>query len=100
MRRLCSCPIVSALSVLCIIILCGNNEPKRSCRYFAAFRVRIGCTFRMASLCASVFSATDYGGVTKNSGAMLVLAWDKEKKNLMVVPKLILPERAVAHGRV
>ena len=23
---------------------------------------------------------------------MLVLAWDKEKKNLMVVPKLILPE--------
>ena len=44
------------------------------------------------SLCASVFSATDYGGVTKNSGAMLVLAWDKEKKNLMVVPKLILPE--------
>jgi hypothetical protein len=54
----------------------------------------------MASLCASVFSATDYGGVTKNSGAMLVLAWDKEKKNLMVVPKLILPERAVAHGRV
>ena len=67
-------------------------SPKRSCRYFAAFRVRIGCTFRMASLCASVFSATDYGGVTKNSGAMLVLAWDKEKKNLMVVPKLILPE--------
>ena len=49
------------------------------------------------SLCAPVFSATDYGGVTKNSGAMLVLAWDKEKKNLMVVPKLILPERAVAH---
>jgi hypothetical protein len=30
---------------------------------------------------------------------MLVLAWDKEKKNLMVVPKLILPECPVAHWR-
>ena len=31
-------------------------SPKRSCRYFAAFRVRIGCTFRMAFLvCFSLF---------------------------------------------
>ena len=52
-----SCPSVSALSaVLFITILCGNNEPKRSCRYFAAFRVRIGCAFRMAFLvCSSLF---------------------------------------------
>ena len=42
----------------CVVhdILCGNNEPKRSCRYFAAFRVRIGCTFPNGFLvCFSLF---------------------------------------------
>ena len=56
-RRLCSCPRVSALSaVLCIIILCGNNEPEAKLPLFRsiprAHRLHIPNGFLV---CSSLF---------------------------------------------